>query len=202
MGVPPAHWASTKTPPHLLNVHPAQQTRPLAPLDPNSNRRAWCVLAKTKRPNSTVLVLLIYSTTPIHPNGLATVRTDPNVKMNVRVGTLHHAQYMACATVEYLGMEIVLVNRITTVLPAVKNVIATPANATMEQLEMAHVFANPTFTAWHATTPAIAMQVSATLERLVMERAHAIGCFNLAAAAVCFQPLDVSLVSSCYSCVL
>ena len=182
-----------------MNVHPAQQIRPLAPLDRSSNRRAWCVPVKTKRPNTPVRVLWIYPTTRIHPNGLATVRTDPNVKTNVRVGTLHPAQYMARATVEHLGMESVSVKRTTTVLHAVKNVVATQANAPMAQLEMAPVFANPTCSVRHATTPVIATQAHATMEPLVMERVHAIGRLNLVAAAVRSQPWAVSLLSSFYS---
>ena len=99
-------------------------------------------------------------------------------------------------------MESVSVNRTTTIPPAVKSAIATPANAPMAQLEMAHVFANPSITVRHATTPAIATtQAHATMEHLVMEHVHALGCFNLVAAAVHFQPWAVSLLSSFYSCV-
>ena len=126
---------------------------------------------------------------------------DPNVKMIARADMPHRAHYMAHATVEYLGMVIAPVKQTTTVLHAVENVIATPANATMEQLEMAHVFANPTFTVRHATTPVIATQAHATMEPLVMERVHAIGRLNLVAAAVRSQPWAVSLLSSFYSCV-
>ena len=159
-----------------------------------------------KKPKNTVLVLLIYPTTPIHPNGLATVLGDPNVNTIALEDTLYHAHFMAHATVEYLEMESATVKRTTAVLPAVKNVIATQANAPMAQLEMAHVFANPTCTVRHATTPAIATKATATMERLVMEYVHAIGRLNLVhinlvAADVRSQPWAVSLVSSFYSCV-
>ena len=148
----------------------------------------------------------------------------PNVKTNARADRPHRAHYEAHAT----EMENAPAKRTTTVLPAVKNVIATQANATMEQLVMEHVLRVNLFSmAQHAKEYVIATQASATIlspemeavpvfptfmvlraiknviratqahatmGHLVMGHVHVIGCFNLVAAAVHFQPWAVSLV--------